>query len=359
MGITRVAVLTGLDVRRHSCRRRGAAQFPFDRRASGQGRHAGGGEGVGGHGGGGDVSRGEHQRCRCASPRSRSCGRTPWRLIPRRCRVQVRSWTMISGCLWIEGRDADVRGGALGAARTCQHRLHRRGPPGSGLFQATTNGLAVRQSPAGGGAAWPLRGHRARCGRAVALPLRAHAGRTRGRPVQHRRTNSAASCFRGSRRPVLRRISGTSLPTSRYRRSYALRCRMMPPMDWSRSSAPAVTPTATSRWRARCPRRHRRGSPVSRARATIFCRTGMARTRAARDLPRHAPGCVRRRTVTTMLHRHGPPRHCSKIWIWCCGCLAEAGLQQIVWVDLDAAGIRHTGRSRCRAWTGRPVDPGR
>ena len=84
MGITRVAVLTGLDVIGIPVVAAVAAEFPFDRRAPGQGRHACGREGVGGHGGGGDIPRREHRLPICAWPRSRELrhgrGRDPRRL---------------------------------------------------------------------------------------------------------------------------------------------------------------------------------------------------------------------------------------------------------------------------------------
>ena len=95
-------------------------------------------------------------------------------------------------------------------------------------------------------------------------------------------------------------------------------------MDWSRSSGPGVTPTATSRWRARCPKRHRRGSPVFRAPATIFCRNGYGSD------ARGARLAAARAWLRSPAHRH---YHASPSW-------TAPTLQQDLDVVLTAASPR-------------------
>ena len=118
---------------------------------------------------------------------------------------------------------------------------------------------------------------------------------------------SAGRCCRRFAAPAWPCASGTSPPISGCRVSCVLR---RPTMASSLNSAPVVMPMPTSRCRARWPRRPRRGSHASPARATISPRQAIGPPRVPVAMRRHGDGCARRHHGHSAPHLTAPARRC-------------------------------------------------
>ena len=192
----------------------------------------------------------------------RAPGRRPGPAAPRRRRVRAGPADPLD-----RGQRSRRRRTGLGAASSWSARTTRcRCPPGSGCFQASSNGLASGNHPARGGLPRALRGGGARRRHALAA-LRRGALPPRGRPSPRSTTRSVVSCSSGSPRPTSRCASGTP-PATLASRASAAWWRSGAASSPTPSTATGVIPPAKWRCCVRSPRRRRRASPTSPVRAT-------------------------------------------------------------------------------------------